>query len=44
MRTTATLEPDTDAIVHRLMRPQRLTFRQAVNEARCDDAATWRLT
>ena len=33
MRTTITLEPDTDAIVRRLMRERGLTFKQAVNEA-----------
>ncbi len=33
MRTTITLEPDADAIVRRLMRERRLTFKQAVNEA-----------
>ncbi len=33
MRTTITLEADTDAIVRRLMRERGLTFKQAVNEA-----------
>jgi hypothetical protein len=33
MRTTITLEPDTDALVRRLMRERGLSFRQAVNEA-----------
>lgn len=33
MRTTVTLDPDTDAIVRRLMRERRLTFKQALNEA-----------
>jgi len=33
VRTTVTLEPDTDAIVRRLMRERGLTFKQAVNEA-----------
>ena len=33
MRTTVTLEPDTDASVRRLMRERGLTFKQAVNEA-----------
>lgn len=33
MRTTVTLEPDTEAIVHRLMRERGLTFKQALNEA-----------
>ena len=33
MRTTVTLEADTDQIVRRLMREQGLTFKQAVNEA-----------
>ncbi len=40
MRTTVTLEADTDAIVRRLMRERRMTFKQAVNEAiRRGDAA-----
>lgn len=33
MRTTVTLDPDTDAIVRRLMRERSLTFKQAVNAA-----------
>ena len=33
MRTTVTLDPDTDAIVRRLMRTRGLTFKAAVNEA-----------
>lgn len=33
MRTTITLDPDTDAAVKRLMREQGLTFKQAVNQA-----------
>ncbi len=33
MRTTVTLDPDTDAAVRRLMRERGLTFKQAVNEA-----------
>lgn len=33
MRTTVTLDPDTDAVVRRLMRERRLTFKQALNEA-----------
>ena len=33
MRTTITLEPDTDAAVRRLMRERGLSFKQAVNEA-----------
>ena len=33
MRTTVTLDPDTDAAVRRLMRERGLTFRQAVNAA-----------
>ena len=33
MRTTVTLDPDTDAYVRRLMRERGLTFKQAVNEA-----------
>ena len=33
MRTTVTLEPDTDAIVRRLMRERGLSFKRALNEA-----------
>jgi hypothetical protein len=33
MRTTVTLEPDTEDAVRRLMRERGLTFKQAVNEA-----------
>lgn len=33
MRTTVTLDPDTDAIVRRLMRDRSLTFKQALNAA-----------
>jgi hypothetical protein len=33
MRTTITLEPDTDALVRRLMRERGLSLEQAVNEA-----------
>ena len=33
MRTTVTLDPDSDAIVRRLMRERKLTFKQAVNAA-----------
>jgi hypothetical protein len=33
MRTTVTLDPDTDAIVRRYMRERSLTFKQAINEA-----------
>jgi hypothetical protein len=33
MRTTITLEPDTDALVKQLMRERGLSFKQAVNEA-----------
>ena len=33
MRTTVTLEPDVDAIVRRLMRERKLTFKQALNAA-----------
>jgi hypothetical protein len=32
MRTTITLEPDVVAMVQRVMRERRLTFKQAVNE------------
>ena len=33
MRTTVTLDPDTHAIVQRLMRERSMTFKEAVNEA-----------
>jgi hypothetical protein len=40
MRTTVTLEPDTEAIIRRAMRERGLTFKQAVNEAIRAGAAT----
>jgi hypothetical protein len=33
MRTTVTLDPDTEALVKRSMRERGLTFKQAINEA-----------
>ncbi len=33
MRTTVTLEADTEDVIRRLMRERRLTFKQAVNAA-----------
>jgi hypothetical protein len=33
MRTTVTLEPESEAIVRRLMRERSLTFKQALNAA-----------
>jgi hypothetical protein len=33
MRTTVTLDPDTDAIVRKLMRDRKLSFKQALNAA-----------
>lgn len=33
MRTTVTLDPDTDALVRRLMRERKLKFKQALNTA-----------
>jgi hypothetical protein len=33
MRTTVTLTPDSDAIVRRLMRERRMSFKDAVNYA-----------
>ena len=33
MRTTVTLDSDTDAIVRRFMRERSLTFKEAINEA-----------
>ena len=38
MRTTITLEPETEAIVRRLMRERGLSFTEAVNEAIRADA------
>jgi hypothetical protein len=40
MRTTVTLEPDTEAIIRRAMRERGLTFKEAVNEAIRAGAAT----
>ncbi len=33
MRTTVTLDPDTDAMVRRLMRERSISFKEAVNAA-----------
>jgi hypothetical protein len=33
MRTTVTLDPDTHALVHKLMRERGLTFKDALNDA-----------
>jgi len=33
VRTTVTLDPDTEALVKRMMRDRGLTFKQAVNDA-----------
>jgi hypothetical protein len=33
MRTTVTLDPDTHALVQKLMRQRGLTFKQALNDA-----------
>jgi hypothetical protein len=33
MRTTVTLDPDTDALVRRLMRERSISFKEAVNAA-----------
>jgi len=33
MRTTITLDPDTDAVIRKLMQERGLTFKQAVNAA-----------
>lgn len=33
MRTTVTLDPDVQALVHQLMRDRDLTFKAAINEA-----------
>jgi hypothetical protein len=42
MRTTVTLDADTDQIIRRLMRDRSLTFKQAVNEAIRAGSATSR--
>jgi hypothetical protein len=42
MRTTVTLDPDTDAMVRRLMRERGLTFKQALNTAIRSGAAPTR--
>ena len=39
MRTTITLDPDTDALIRRRMRERGVTFKQAVNEAIRDGLA-----
>jgi hypothetical protein len=33
MRTTVTLDPDTEASLRKLMRERRLTFKEALNQA-----------
>jgi hypothetical protein len=33
VRTTVTLDPDTHALVHKLMRQRGVTFKQALNDA-----------
>ncbi len=33
MRTTLTLDPDAEALVRRLMRQRKISFKQAVNDA-----------
>ncbi|HZD22605.1 MAG TPA: antitoxin [Acidimicrobiia bacterium] len=33
MRTTVTLDPDTEQIVRRLMRERRISFKEALNDA-----------
>lgn len=33
MRTTVTLDPDTEQIVRRLMRERKVSFKQAINDA-----------
>jgi hypothetical protein len=33
MRTTVTLDPDTEALIRKAMRERGLTFKQALNEA-----------
>ncbi len=33
MRTTVTLDPDAEALIHKLMRERNLSFKAALNEA-----------
>ena len=33
MRTTVTLEPDVEALIHKAMRERRITFKEALNQA-----------
>ena len=33
MRTTVTLDPDTEALIKKLMRERKLSFKEALNEA-----------
>ncbi|MFP5487430.1 MAG: antitoxin [Acidimicrobiia bacterium] len=39
MRTTVTLDPDTERIVRQRMREQKVSFKQALNDAIRDGAA-----
>jgi hypothetical protein len=39
MRTTVTLDPDTELVVRRRMRAQKVSFKQALNDAIRDGAA-----
>lgn len=39
MRTTVTLDPDTEALIRRRMRDRGVSFKQAVNDAIRDGAA-----
>ena len=44
MRTTVTLDPDTEQVVRRRMREQKISFKQALNDAIRDGAAGRRTT
>ena len=44
MRTTVTLDPDTEQVVRRRMREQKISFKQALNDAIRDGATGRRPT
>lgn len=33
MRTTVTLDPDVEALIHKVMRERRISFKEALNQA-----------
>jgi len=39
MRTTVTLDPDTEQVIRRRMREEKISFKQALNDAIRDGAA-----